>query len=78
MAKEQRPIQHYVSKKCPYCFVYMPLNAQKCFSCKKPVGSVDENGMARKPLDWKAYLMGILATAAFAYYIWRIFFKAPS
>jgi hypothetical protein len=56
----------------------MPLQAQECFSCKKPVGMVNQNGMAKKPVDWKSYLLCILAWAAFVYYIWHVFFKAPS
>jgi hypothetical protein len=75
MAAPKRPVQRFVSKKCPYCFVYLPLQAERCHSCKRKVGQADDFGMARKPVDWKAYAICLVAWVAFVYYIWRVFFK---
>jgi desulfoferrodoxin (superoxide reductase-like protein) len=64
----------FVSKKCPYCLIYIPLNAKQCPTCKAKVGEVDHLGMAKKHINWLSYLMAIIGLAAFAGYIWWAFF----
>lgn len=71
MAKPPGPEsqQTLVSKKCPWCLVYLPLEARVCHACKKKVGMMDRHGMAKKPVDIKAYIMAVLAIAGFVWYI---------
>ena len=63
------------TKKCPQCYVYLAADAARCFSCGTRVGKRGKTGLAEKPINWKAYLISILAWAAFAFYIWWAFFK---
>ena len=62
-------------KKCPYCFTMLKLDADRCDHCKHRVGPVNKAGFAQKPINWKAYLLSILAWSAFVIYIWWAFFK---
>ncbi len=63
------------SKKCPYCNIYLEINAKRCYSCKRRVGRANRVGIARKPLDWLAYLICILSWAAFGFYVWWAFLR---
>ena len=63
------------TKKCPECFVYLPSNATVCDSCKAKVGPADERGIAKKPTDWKSYLVAILGVLAFGIFLGWIFLK---
>lgn len=72
--KSSRPAA--VSKRCPWCLAYLPLEATVCHACKKKVGQVNRRGMAKKPVDIKAYLMAAAAVAGFGYYIWWAFLKS--
>lgn len=62
------------SKKCPECFVYMPLHAKVCPSCGIRVSGIDKHGKATRATDWKAYLTAGIAIVIFALYIWWAFF----
>jgi len=64
-----------VSKKCPWCLTYLPLDATVCHACKKKVGMVSRHGMAKKPVDIKSYLVAVAAIAAFVAYIWWAFYS---
>lgn len=64
-----------VSKKCPHCYVHIPLDVLKCPSCKKTVGMVDKHGMATRRVDWMSYIICFLAWLAFFMYIKFAFFK---
>lgn len=75
MAAPKKPSAAFVSKKCPYCFTYLPLQEERCHSCKRKIGAVDSFGLARKLVDWKAYAICLVAWLAFCYYIWRVFLK---
>ena len=63
----------YATKRCPFCYEYMPLRATRCPACKKGVGGVEKHGMAKKAIDWKAYGVAFAAVMAFAAYIWWAF-----
>ena len=39
------------------------------------VGKKGKTGLATKPVNWKAYLISVLAWAAFGLYIWWAFFR---
>ncbi len=63
------------TKKCPECFVYLPANATVCDSCKTKVGPADERGIAKRPTDWKSYLLAIVGIIGFGIFIWWSFFR---
>lgn len=58
-----------VVKRCPECFVSLPLDAKECFSCHSKVGGIDKHGKARKGVNWISYVICILAWAFFFIYI---------
>ena len=70
----RRP-DRYVSKKCPECMTYMPIDAQVCPSCKLHVGKVDRHGKASRKTDWKGYLTAAIAWIIFFLYLWWAFFR---
>ena len=65
----------FASKKCPYCAIYLPVETNRCTSCKQKVGRPDKYGIAKKPVDYKAYVVAVLSIAALVYYIWWAFLK---
>jgi hypothetical protein len=67
----------YTTKKCPFCYVYMPLGAIQCPACKRKVGKIDKLGFATKPVDWRAYLYSLLAIVAFIVFMWWAFLREP-
>ena len=64
----------HISKKCPECYHYLPLEARRCDACGARVGKVDKYGSARRPTDWKAYLICILAWVSLGLYVRWAFF----
>ncbi len=72
--KKDKTISH-VSKRCPNCLIYLPLDAKICSGCKEKVGEVNEYGMAKKPVDWLSYIISFLFAAGLGLYIWWLFFK---
>jgi hypothetical protein len=72
---EDRSRNVHMTKKCPECFTYLPLNAKVCHSCGKSVGPVDKLGLAAKPSNVKGYLMAFIAALAFIIFVWWGFFN---
>ncbi len=72
-AADPSPHSH-MTKKCPECFVYLPLDAKVCHSCGTSVGGVTRLGLAEKPPNIKGYLMAGIAIAAFVVFVWWGFF----
>lgn len=72
--KKEKKIQ-FKHKRCPDCFAILKLDETRCTQCKAKVGEVDAVGLAKRPFNWKAYLMFILAGGLFAFYIWRVFLQ---
>ncbi|MBT8338552.1 MAG: zinc ribbon domain-containing protein [Desulfatitalea sp.] len=68
------PTKLYVTKKCPECYEYVPLEAKVCPSCKLRLGEVDHHGMARRLTNWGAYIICGLLWLAFIIYIKWAFF----
>jgi hypothetical protein len=64
----------HITKKCPECFTYLPLNATECSSCGKAVGPVTRLGLAQKPTNVKGYVVAGLAILAFIIFVWWGFF----
>jgi hypothetical protein len=58
-----------LTKRCPDCFVNLPLDAKVCFSCQTRVGKPDKFGKAKKKPNWISYLICILSWAVFILYI---------
>jgi RNA polymerase subunit RPABC4/transcription elongation factor Spt4 len=65
----------HMTKKCPECFTYLPLDTKKCPSCKTKIGEVDKLGFASRPFDWSGYLIAIIAILGFCLFIWWGFFR---
>lgn len=67
-----------LSKRCPECFVSLPLDAKECFSCHTRVGKVDKHGKARKRTNWISYLLCIISWAVLILYIkWAFLSNGP-
>ncbi len=65
----------YATKKCPDCYVHLPLHAKECHACKAKVGDVDKLGFAEKPADWLGYLLAGVSILVFAIFMWWAFFR---
>ena len=65
----------YATKKCPDCYVHLPLRAKECHACKAKVGDVDKLGFAEKPADWLGYLVAGVSILVFAVFMWWGFFR---
>ena len=65
----------HMTKKCPYCHVYLPLHVTRCTACRKRIGEVDKLGFASKPFDWIGYILAIVSIVAFAIFMWWGFFS---
>lgn len=63
----------HATKKCPECYTYVSLRTTKCPSCNTRLGEVEKHGMAKKTVDWNAYLLAFLAVLGFVIYIWWAF-----
>ena len=61
--------EELVIKRCPECFVSLPLDAKRCFSCNARVGGVDKHGKARKGVNWISYIICIISWTIFFVYI---------
>lgn len=72
--RQQASANIHMTKKCPECFVYLPLQAKVCTSCGAAVGPVNKLGHAEKPVDVKGYLVAAAAILVFAAFIWWGFF----
>lgn len=55
-------------KQCPECMAKLPLDAKKCAECGQRVGRALPDGKARKPIDWKAYILALLCIWMFILY----------
>ena len=66
--------QSFATKKCPDCYVHLPLSATQCHACNAKVGNVDRLGFAEKPVDWVGYLVAGIAIVVFAVFFWWAFF----
>ena len=67
--------KRFTTKKCPFCYVHLPLDVKFCETCKSRVGEVDKLGFAAKPVDWKGYVIAAISMAVFALFAWWAFFR---
>ena len=70
---EKTASKRFSTKKCPECLTPLPLSAQRCTACNNRVGPVNSIGIAKKPVDWIAYLMAIVAVGAFCGFMWFLY-----
>ncbi|MDZ7830959.1 MAG: hypothetical protein U5L07_04335 [Desulfobacterales bacterium] len=61
-------------KRCPECFINLPMDARECFSCHTKVGRADKHGKARKRGMWVSYVTCLIAWAIFIGYLKWAFF----
>jgi predicted amidophosphoribosyltransferase len=76
-SNDPRNSSGFISKKCPECMEYMPLNVEVCPSCKLPVGKINRHGMATRKTDWKGYVVALVAWIVFFFYVWWAFIREP-
>ena len=56
-------------KQCPDCLEKLPLAAKKCTQCGQRLGKIMPDGKARKPIDWKGYIISAILIGALVYYL---------
>ena len=66
--------KRHITKKCPECYEYVPLDAKRCPSCKVRLGAVNKHGMAERLTNWKAYIICIALWLFLAFYVRWAFF----
>jgi hypothetical protein len=64
-----------LSKRCPECFINLPLDAKECFSCHTRLGKPDKFGKAKRKPDWISYILCIVSWTIFILYIQWAFFS---
>jgi len=75
LKSQQKSKTAYNTKKCPECFTHLPLNAKKCTVCNTLVSDVNRHGMAKRPIDWRAYTICFLSWLVLGLYIWWAFLR---
>ena len=63
------------TKRCWNCNTHLDLKIDRCTYCKAKVLEVNEHGVAKKPFDWKGYIMTLVATTALVSFMWWAFFR---
>ena len=66
--------KNYSAKKCPECYVYVPLEAKRCPSCKVRIGPVGSHGMAERLTNWRGYIVCAVLWLILAVYVKWAFF----
>ncbi len=66
--------KRHSAKKCPECYVYVPLEAKRCPSCKVRLGPVNAHGMAQRLTDWRSYIVCAVLWLILAGYVRWAFF----
>ena len=67
--KQPEKADELAVKRCPECFVSLPLDAKECYSCQAKIGRVDKHGKAKKSVDWISYILCILSWTIFIAYV---------
>jgi hypothetical protein len=61
-------------KRCPECFVNLPVEAKECHSCHTRLRGIDKFGRAKKRGKWISYVIcGITWVIFFGYIKWAFF-----
>ena len=64
----------HLVKRCPNCFINLPIETTRCYSCNTKVGKVDRHGKAKRKINWYSYLICIAAWAFLILYLKWAFF----
>jgi len=64
-------------KRCPECFISLPLDAKECPSCHAKVGKADKHGKALKKTDWISYVACIISWTILFLYVQWAFLSPP-
>jgi RNA polymerase subunit RPABC4/transcription elongation factor Spt4 len=64
----------FISKKCPECYEYIPLESKVCPFCKVRVGKIGKHGMAERLTNWRAYIICITLWIILGIYVKWAFF----
>ena len=62
-------------KQCPDCLAKMPVKATRCPECGIRVGEMGTDGKAKKPVDWKGYIVSAILFFLFAWFVKWAFFS---
>jgi hypothetical protein len=62
-----------MTKKCPFCFTYLSLDARRCHTCGKRVGPVTKEGLAVKPTNVRSYIVAAFCILVAAVFFWWAF-----
>lgn len=65
----------HATKRCPECYAYVSLRTNRCPACKIKLGDVDIHGMAKRTVNWTAYLSAFAAVLGLGIYIWWAFLR---
>ena len=76
-AADGRQEKNPLVKKCPYCNAYVKVEALRCNECNEKLGPVGRDGIAQKPVDWKAYTVCILSWLGLFFYFWVLGWSDP-
>ncbi|MFP4445577.1 MAG: hypothetical protein ACLFPD_04950 [Desulfosudaceae bacterium] len=71
--KQQPPERFHSYKQCPECNEKLPLHLKRCTQCGLRVGRIQPDGKAKRPIDWKGYLLSLLLIVALILYLWWAF-----
>ncbi|MDY6824391.1 MAG: hypothetical protein SWH68_11445 [Thermodesulfobacteriota bacterium] len=62
-------------KQCPDCLAKMPVKAPRCPECGIKVGEMGADGKAKKPVDWKSYIISAIFILLFVWFVKWAFFS---
>lgn len=62
-------------KQCPDCLAKMPVKAGRCPECGVRVGAMGTDGKAKKPVDWKGYIISAILFLVFFWFVKWAFFS---
>lgn len=71
---EKKSSKSSLTKKCPACYTYLPLDADRCHACNVRVGAIDKLGFAAKVVNHRSYLIAAFFAVVFIAVLWIGFF----
>jgi len=75
MRDKSEIIKSQNTKRCWSCNTHLTLNLDRCPSCNSKVGSVNEHGVAQRPVQWMNYLFAAAAVGGLIFFVWYSFFR---
>ena len=65
----------YQTKKCPECYSYLPVESNKCDVCETQLSKSLIGGLAKRSINWMAYIHCTLAWICLGIFVWWSFFQ---